>query len=58
MRVSQYPGTGTRRALTNNQGNHGGSISPGSLQALDQLLDLPDFDVLLRLVGLGVTHYD
>lgn len=32
------------------EGNHGGSISAGSFQALNELLDLPDLDVL---VGLG-----
>jgi hypothetical protein len=43
---------------TNDEGNHRGSISSRCLEALDQLLDLPDFDVLLGLVGLGVTHID
>ena len=43
--------------LTNNEGNHGCSIAASSLQALDQLLDLPDLDVLLGLVRLGVAHF-
>ena len=42
--------------LTNDERNHRGSISSSSLQALDELLHLPDLDVLLGLVGLGVTH--
>jgi hypothetical protein len=56
--VSADPGFGARQALTDNERNHGGSISPGSLKTFDQLLHLPDLDVLLRLVGLGVTHCD
>lgn len=31
--------------LTDNQRNHGGSISPGGLKALDELLDLPYLDL-------------
>ncbi len=42
--------------LTNDEGNHGGSISSGGFQAFDQLLHLPDFNVFLGLVCLGVTH--
>lgn len=42
--------------LTNDEGNHGGSIATRGFQALDQLLHLPNFNVLLGLVGLGVAH--
>ena len=42
--------------LTNNEGNHGCSIATSGFQALDQFLHLPDLDILLGLVGLGVTH--
>jgi hypothetical protein len=45
-----------RKVLTNDKGDHGGSISSGGFQAFDQLLYLPDLDVLFSLVGLGVTH--
>ncbi len=42
---------------TNNQRDHGSSISSSRLQALDQLLHLPDLNVLLSLAGgLRVTH--
>ena len=44
--------------LTDNQGNHRGSISSSGFQALDQFLHLPNLDVLLRLVGLSITHFD
>jgi hypothetical protein len=44
--------------LTNDEGDHGGSISSSSFQALDELFHLPDLDILLGLVGLGVTHFD
>jgi hypothetical protein len=43
--------------LTNDEGDHGGSISSSGFQALDELFHLPDLDVLLGLVGLGVTHF-
>jgi hypothetical protein len=42
--------------LTDDERNHGGSIASCGLQALDQFLDLPDFDVLLGFVRLGITH--
>ena len=45
-------------SLTDDQGDHGGSIPPSRFQALDQFLHLPDLDILLRLVGLGVAHVD
>ena len=35
------------------EGNHGGSIAAGGFQALDELLDLPDLDVLVGLVALA-----
>jgi hypothetical protein len=44
--------------LTNDQRNHGGSIASSRFQAFDQFLHLPDLDILLCLVGLGVTHFD
>ncbi len=37
---------------TNDEGNHACAIATGGLEALDQLLDLPDLNVLLSLVGL------
>lgn len=37
---------------TDDEGNHGGSISPGGLKALYELLHLPYFNVLLSVVGL------
>ena len=42
---------------TDDEGDHGGSISPCGFQALDELFHLPDLNVLLGLVGLGVTHF-
>lgn len=42
---------GTSRR-TNDEGNHGGSISAGGFKTLDQLLHLPDLDVLLGIVRL------
>lgn len=44
------------RRHTNNQRNHGGSVSSGCFEALDELLNLPYFDVLFRLVGLRCAH--
>lgn len=44
--------------LTDDERDHGGPISSGSFQALDQLFDLPDLDILLGLVGLLFTHDD
>lgn len=35
-----------RVELTDNERNHGRSISPGGLEALYQLLDLPDLDLM------------
>jgi hypothetical protein len=37
---------------TDDEGNHACAIAPGGFEAFDELLDLPDFDVLLSLVGL------
>ena len=34
---------------TNDEGNHGSSIATSGFKTLDQLLDLPDLNVLLRL---------
>lgn len=34
---------------TNNEGNHRSSIATGGFKTLDQLLDLPNLNVLLRL---------
>ena len=42
----------TRAAHTDDEGNHGCAISTGGFEALDQLFDFPDLDVLLGLVGL------
>jgi hypothetical protein len=44
------------KVLTNDERYHGGSISSCCFEALDQLLHLPDLDVLLGLIRLGVTH--
>lgn len=41
---------------TYNERYHGGSISSGSFKALNQLLYLPDLDVLLCVVGLWSAH--
>ena len=46
--------TGAQTRHTNNERNHGGAIAAGGFKTLDQLLDLPDLDVLLGLVGLLV----
>lgn len=40
------------RLRTDNERNHGCAITAGGFEAFDQLLDLPDLDVLLRIVGL------
>jgi hypothetical protein len=58
IRVRGYEEDSTRQALTDDERDHGGSISSGSFQALDQLLHFPDLDILLGLVGLGVAHLD
>ena len=34
-----------KEKLTDNERNHGCAISPGGLEALDELLDLPDFNL-------------
>ena len=41
---------------TDDEGDHGGPISSGGLEAFDELLDLPNLDVLLRLVCLRGAH--
>lgn len=41
---------------TDNQRNHGGSISSGRFKTPDELLDLPNLDVLLGLVRRWVGH--
>lgn len=50
------------RYPTDNERNHGGSISAGGFQALDQFLHLPDLDVLLHIVRLLLlllgTHFE
>ena len=43
-------------AHTNDQGNHRGAVAASHLEALDQFLDFPDLDVLLRFVGLRSGH--
>jgi hypothetical protein len=46
-----------RGGRTDDERNHGGSVTTGLCQALDELLDLPHFNVLLGLVGLLLfTH--
>jgi hypothetical protein len=54
--VSGRPRSLRHDARTNDERNHGGSISSGRFESLDQFLDLPDLDVLLGLVRLRVTH--
>lgn len=56
FRVSGDDKRSSSKALTNNEGNHGRSISAGGFQALDQLLHLPDLNVLLRFVRLRRAH--
>ncbi len=34
-----------KKKRTNNEGNHGSAIASGSLEALDELLDLPDLNL-------------
>lgn len=49
--------TGERR--TDNERDHGGTISAGGFETLDQLLDLPDLNVLLGFTTLALllgTH--
>ena len=36
-------------ARTDDEGNHAGAISAGGLETLDELLDFPNLNVLLRL---------
>ena len=50
--VTGFMGQSEARGRTNDERNHGGSISASRFQTLDQLLHLPDFDVLLRIVRL------
>jgi hypothetical protein len=46
-----------RGGRTDDERNHGSSVTTGLCQALDELLDLPHFNVLLGLVGLLLfTH--
>ena len=44
--------------LTDDQGDHGRSVSSSLLKPLDELLYLPYLDVLLRLVGLWGAHVE
>ena len=44
------------RRLTDDQGNHGGSIAAGGFKTLYQLLNLPYLNVLLGFVGLRRAH--
>lgn len=41
---------------TDNERNHGGSISTSGFKTLDQLLDLPDLDILLSFVRRRSAH--
>lgn len=41
---------------TDNERNHGCAVTTRLFKALDQLLDLPYFNVLLGFVRLRVTH--
>jgi hypothetical protein len=41
------------KELTDDEGDHRGSIASCGLEAFDQLLYFPDLDVLLRLILLG-----
>ncbi len=46
--------TGMQGSHTDDEGNHGCAISASGFEALDQLLNLPDLNVLLSLIGLLV----
>jgi hypothetical protein len=48
----QWPPCSQRGLLTDDERDHGCAIAAGSFKTLDQLLDLPDLDVLLGVVGL------
>ena len=57
--VGQHLGdAGDLVARRDDQRDHGRAIAAGLLQALDQLLHLPDLHVLVRgrLVGAGAAH--
>ncbi len=43
-------------ALTDDERDHGCAISPSSFEALYELLDFPNFNVLFGLVGLWGAH--
>jgi hypothetical protein len=45
---------GEQASRTDDERNHGGSISTSGFKTLDQLLDLPDLNVLFSLIGLLV----
>lgn len=45
------------RAHTDDEGNHGGSVSARLFKTLNELFDLPYLDVLLSLIRLWITHY-
>lgn len=55
--IRRDPDTTATTILTNNEGNHGCPISSSGFQAFDQLLHLPDLNVLLGFICLGVTHF-
>lgn len=48
--------TAGNEPLTNDQGNHGSSVSSGGFEPLDELFNLPYFDVLFSLVRLRCAH--
>lgn len=45
--------------LTNNERDHGGSVSAGGFKTLDQLLDLPHLNIRIVLcVGFILVRHD
>ena len=52
----EIPVVGRRRMRTDDERDHAGAITPSGLEAFDQLLDLPDLDILFGVVRLGSTH--
>jgi hypothetical protein len=49
-------GSGAMGRLTDDEGNHGGSISSGGFEALDELLDLPDLNLSRDYSSVAVEN--
>ena len=52
MRVPRW----SDNELTDDEGYHGGPIASCLFQAFDEFLHFPNFNILLRLVGLWGAH--